>query len=116
MDAIAELVEGVNAVCGTDPSVVADCEAIEALYRQLDRLEAAVCRASACFDAGGEWQADGARERGGVDRHPSPDAVGDSPPAGAPRSGSAPAAGHRGGVVGRRRRHRPGVGNGRRPY
>ena len=48
-------------MCGTDPSVVADGESIEVLYRQLDRLEAVVCRASACFDAGGEWQSDGAR-------------------------------------------------------
>ncbi len=61
MDAIAELVEGIDALCGADPSAVSDGEAIEVLYRQLDRLEAAVCRASASFDAGGEWQADGAR-------------------------------------------------------
>ena len=46
---------------GADPSALADCEAIEALYRQLDRLEAAVSGRRRCFDAGGQWQADGAR-------------------------------------------------------
>jgi Domain of unknown function (DUF222) len=61
MDRIAELVGVVDSVCDADPVALADCETLEALYRQLDRLEAAVCRASAAFDAGGEWQADGAR-------------------------------------------------------
>ena len=64
MGPIAELVGVVDVVCGAEPSMLADGEAIEALYRQLDRLEAAACRASACFDAGGEWQADGARGAG----------------------------------------------------
>ena len=51
-------------MCGVDPSALADVESVEALYRQLDRLEAAACRASASFDAGGEWQVDGARSAG----------------------------------------------------
>lgn len=60
-DPVAELVGVVDSVCGTDPSALADGAAIETLYRQLDRLEAAVCRASAAFDSGGDWQAEGAR-------------------------------------------------------
>ena len=63
-DPIAKLVGAIDEVVAADPSVLADCGAVEALYRQLDRLEAAVCRASACFDAGGEWRADGARTAG----------------------------------------------------
>ena len=61
MDVVAELVGAVDAVCATDPSLLADAESVEALHRQLDRLEAVVCRASASFDAGGHWQPDGAR-------------------------------------------------------
>jgi len=48
-----------------DPSVLADGESIVALHRGLARLEAVTTRASAAFEAGGEWQADGARSAAG---------------------------------------------------
>jgi hypothetical protein len=51
----------VDQVCGTDPAALADGESIQELHRCLARLEAATTRASASFEAGGEWQADGAR-------------------------------------------------------
>ena len=48
-------------VCGTDPAALADGESIQELHRCLARLEATTTRATASFEAGGEWQADGAR-------------------------------------------------------
>src|SRR5207302_10037148 len=40
---------------------MADGETIVALHRQLARLEAVATRATAAFDAGRSWEADGAR-------------------------------------------------------
>ena len=57
----ADLAGVVDAVCAADPTALADGEAIVALHRQLDRLEAATTRASAAFDAGRSWDDDGAR-------------------------------------------------------
>jgi hypothetical protein len=57
----ADLAGVVDAVCNADPTALADGEAIVALHRQLDRLEAATTRASAAFDAERRWDADGAR-------------------------------------------------------
>ena len=44
-----------------EPTVLGDGEAVVALHRQLERLEAVFTRAVAAFDAGGTWSADGAR-------------------------------------------------------
>jgi hypothetical protein len=52
--AIDELVE-------TDPDALADSESIEALHRQLARLDAVASRAAARWDANRAWAADGAR-------------------------------------------------------
>jgi hypothetical protein len=51
----------VDQVCGTEPQALADGESIVELHRCLARLEAATTRATAAFDAGGEWASDGAR-------------------------------------------------------
>jgi hypothetical protein len=51
----------VDQVCSTEPQALADGESIVELHRCLARLEAATTRATAAFDAGGEWAADGAR-------------------------------------------------------
>jgi hypothetical protein len=51
----------VDQLCGAEVATVADGEAIERLHRCLARVEAATTRATAAFDAGGEWAADGAR-------------------------------------------------------
>jgi hypothetical protein len=51
----------VDQVCGTDPQALADGESVLELHRCLARLEAATTRATAAFDAGGEWASDGAR-------------------------------------------------------
>jgi hypothetical protein len=51
----------VDQVCRTDPAALADGESIRELHRCLAQLEAATTRATASFEAGGEWQADGAR-------------------------------------------------------
>jgi hypothetical protein len=51
----------VDQVCGTDPQALTDGESVVELHRCLARLEAATTRATAAFDAGGEWAADGAR-------------------------------------------------------
>src|SRR5438445_320293 len=48
-------------VCGADPVMLADKETVVVLHRQLSRLEAATARVDAAFDAGGTWEADGAR-------------------------------------------------------
>ena len=61
IDVLNDLSAAVDVVCGADPALFADGESIVALHRQLDRLEAAVTRAAAAFDAGGAWETDGAR-------------------------------------------------------
>jgi len=58
---IGVLEAAVDAVCRVDPVQMADGEAITALHRQLERLEAATTRATASFDAGRAWEGDGAR-------------------------------------------------------
>jgi hypothetical protein len=44
-----------------DPSDLADTESIEALHRQLARLDALVTAKTAAFDGAGNWVPDGAR-------------------------------------------------------
>ena len=61
VDVLGGLRTAIDAVCEADAAVVADAESIVELHRQLERLEAAVTRATASFDAGGTWEADGAR-------------------------------------------------------
>ena len=51
-------------VC-SDPSMLADGESIERLYRCLSRMEAAATVATASFEAGGEWRDRGARSVAG---------------------------------------------------
>jgi hypothetical protein len=55
------LTAAVDRVCAADPTAMADGEAIEALHRQLERLDAATTRATAAFDAGRSWEVAGAR-------------------------------------------------------
>jgi len=50
-----------DGLCGADASALADAESVVGLYRCLSRLEAVATRASAAFDAGGEWACEGAR-------------------------------------------------------
>jgi len=61
LDATDHLAAAVDALCGADPAQLADPETIQALHRQLERLSAVTTRAAAAFDAGGTWEADGAR-------------------------------------------------------
>ncbi len=60
-DVLTNLVAALDAVCGADPMLLGDGGAVVVLHRQLERLEAATTRATAAFDAGGTWEADGAR-------------------------------------------------------
>jgi hypothetical protein len=60
-DPVADLVAAVDALCGVDPAGLADGDTVQALHRQLDRLSGLTTRATAAFDAGGEWEAEGAR-------------------------------------------------------
>jgi hypothetical protein len=60
-EATCELAAAVYSVCDADPAQLADAETIQALHRQLDRLSAATTRATAAFEAGRSWEADGAR-------------------------------------------------------
>ena len=61
LDVETELVGVVEALCGVDPSRLADGETLVVLHRQLERLSAATTRAVAAFDAGRAWDAEGAR-------------------------------------------------------
>jgi hypothetical protein len=61
LDLTAELTAVVDAVCAADPSRLSDGDTVRALHRQLERLTAATTRATVAFDAGGTWEADGAR-------------------------------------------------------
>ena len=61
MNVLAELTGAIDAVCEAEPARLADCESIQGLHRQLERLNAATTRATAAFEAGGTWEADGAR-------------------------------------------------------
>ncbi|HEX2272338.1 MAG TPA: DUF222 domain-containing protein [Acidimicrobiales bacterium] len=60
-EVLSELVSAVDAACAADSALLGDGETVMALHRQLARLEAVVTRAVAAFDAGGSWEADGAR-------------------------------------------------------
>jgi hypothetical protein len=100
MNAMADLAAVVDGLCAVDPAVLGDGETIRALHRQLARLEAVTTRAVAVFDAGREWEAEGARSAamcGGA--LPSP---GGELPAPSPSgAGAAVGAGGGGGVAGR---------------
>ncbi|MDR3648873.1 MAG: DUF222 domain-containing protein [Acidimicrobiales bacterium] len=52
------LTEAIDRLHGSDPSACADTESIEILQRQLARLDAFVTKATAVFDASGNWQPD----------------------------------------------------------
>ena len=55
------LTAAIDALAASDPARLADGESLEALGRQLARLEAVVTAATASFDASGAWALDGAR-------------------------------------------------------
>jgi hypothetical protein len=59
-DLTAELAALMDRMCAADPELLADRESIVALHRQIERLEAVRTRATAAFDASGEWGAEGA--------------------------------------------------------
>ncbi|MEA2825593.1 MAG: hypothetical protein QOG43_32 [Actinomycetota bacterium] len=61
MDVVRGLTMSLDALCAADPSTLADGESIIALHREVARLQAVVTRATAAYDAGGSWAADGAR-------------------------------------------------------
>ena len=61
VDPIGMLRAALDEAVAVGPTVLGDGEAIVALHRQLERLEAVFTRAVAAFDAGGSWSADGAR-------------------------------------------------------
>ena len=61
MTALDDLTAAIDRLCAADPTVLGDGETIQALHRQLARLDAATTRAVAAFDAGRAWEADGAR-------------------------------------------------------
>jgi hypothetical protein len=58
LDVLTEVIERLN---GSDPLAYADAESIMTLHRQLAGLEAFVTKATAGFDAAGNWVPDGAR-------------------------------------------------------
>jgi hypothetical protein len=55
------LTAAIDVLNESDPSASADPESIQILQRQLARLDAFVTRATAAFDAAGNWAPDGAR-------------------------------------------------------
>jgi len=61
LDITEDLTSAVDALCAADSARLADPEAIRGLFRQLERLVAVTTRAAAAFDAGGAWQAEGAK-------------------------------------------------------
>src|SRR5207237_1036406 len=58
---LEQLVAAVDGLCAVEPAALADGEAVVALHRLCERLSAVTTRAVACFEAGREWDADGAR-------------------------------------------------------
>jgi hypothetical protein len=58
---LEELVAHVDKICSAQPSTFANMEAIKVLRRQMARLDATATRATAEFDASGEWKESGAR-------------------------------------------------------
>jgi Domain of unknown function (DUF222) len=61
MTVLSDLEAAIDGLCAADPAALGDSASIEALHRQLARLEAVTTRAVAAFDAGREWEAAGAR-------------------------------------------------------
>lgn len=61
LDTTVALTAAVDALCASEPCVLADGESIQALHRQLERLTAATTRVVAAFDAGHAWESEGAR-------------------------------------------------------
>lgn len=59
------LTDVIDRLHGSDVSAYADAESIERLQRQLSRLDAFVTKATAAFDAEGNWVSDGARNATG---------------------------------------------------
>jgi hypothetical protein len=57
LDVLTEAIDRLN---GSDPWTFADAESIEILHRQQARLDALVTKATAGFDAAGNWVPDGA--------------------------------------------------------
>jgi hypothetical protein len=55
------LIDAIDRLSGSHPSTYADVESIEILHRQQARLDALVTKATAGFDAAGNWVPDGAR-------------------------------------------------------
>ena len=60
-DATSELAAALDTLCGADAAQLGDAETVRALHRQLDRLAAVTTRATAAFEAGRAWEAEGAR-------------------------------------------------------
>ncbi len=60
-DPIRDLATVLDRLCAADVQSVADGESIQALNRQLERLNAVTTRAAAAFDAGRTWEDEGAR-------------------------------------------------------
>ncbi len=58
---LSELDTVLDKLSAAEPTALADGESIEALHRCLARLEAVATRSTAAFDAGREWESDGAR-------------------------------------------------------
>jgi hypothetical protein len=60
-DRVLQLHAAIDEVCEADPMTLADGETMQSLYRELERLNAAVARATAAFESDRTWEADGAR-------------------------------------------------------
>ena len=73
-DAIGVLTAALDEAVAVEPTVLGDGEAVVALHRQLERLQAVVTRAVAAFDAGGTGRPTGPapRRRGWPRRAASP--------------------------------------------
>ena len=59
--ALGVMAEALEALVASDPSTYADGASIEELHRQLSRFESFVTEATAAFEAGEQWAADGAK-------------------------------------------------------
>jgi len=55
------LIAEIDDLCGADPTTLADREALTSLHRQLARLDAVTTRATAAYDASGDWEESRAR-------------------------------------------------------
>ncbi|HZB72613.1 MAG TPA: hypothetical protein VE395_10770, partial [Acidimicrobiales bacterium] len=60
-DPLQQVVSALDALVEADAARCADRDAIVALHRQLERLEAVVTRATGAFEREHEWEVDGAR-------------------------------------------------------